>query len=84
MSLKMTTGKVTLQDVARAAQILNATVLRVNGNPQVDPGVQARVLAASRQLAINLASGGKICNIALVLGECNTLRLPSEPSTESH
>jgi DNA-binding LacI/PurR family transcriptional regulator len=85
MALEMTTGKITLQDVAHPASISTATVSHVtNGSDQVETEIQARVLAASRQLGLKLTSGRKICNIAFVLGECNTLRLPSEPAAECH
>ena len=85
MALEMTARKITLQDVARRARINTATVSRVaNGSAQVETGIQAHVFAASRQLGIDLTSGRKIRNITLTLGECNTLRLPSEPATECH
>ena len=70
----MTTGKITLQDVAHLAKVSTATVSRVaNGNRQVETEIQARVLAASRQLGIDLTSGRKTRNIAFVLGNRDML-----------
>jgi DNA-binding LacI/PurR family transcriptional regulator len=66
--------KTTLQDVAKLAQVSAATVSRVgNGNPQVDPEIQARVYAAARQLGIDLTSTRKSRVIAFVLGNRDNL-----------
>lgn len=60
--------------VARLAKVITATVSRVaNGNPQVEAEIQARVLAASRQLGVDLTSGSKTRNIAFVLGNRDML-----------
>jgi DNA-binding LacI/PurR family transcriptional regulator len=70
----MTAAKITLRDVAHLAKVSTATVSRVaNGNPQVETEIQARVLAASRQLGIDLTGGRKTRNIAFVLGNRDML-----------
>ncbi|MBS1851173.1 MAG: LacI family DNA-binding transcriptional regulator [Acidobacteria bacterium] len=66
--------KTTLHDIAKLANVSSATVSRVaNGNPQVDPEIQARVHAAARQLGIDLASTRKNRVIAFVLGNRDNL-----------
>ena len=74
MVLAMSNGKITLQDVARVAKVSTATVSRVaNGNPQVGAKMQARVLAAARQLGIDLTSTPKNRGIAFLLGNRDIL-----------
>jgi LacI family transcriptional regulator len=66
--------KGTLQDIAKRANVSAATVSRVaNGNPQVDPLIQARVLDAARQLGIDLTGKRKTRVIAFVLGNRDDL-----------
>jgi DNA-binding LacI/PurR family transcriptional regulator len=61
--------KTTLHHIAKLASVSAATVSRVaNGNPQVDPEIQARVYAAARQLGIDLTASRRNRVIALVLG----------------
>jgi DNA-binding LacI/PurR family transcriptional regulator len=61
--------KTTLHDIAKLASVSAATVSRVaNGNPQVDPEIQARVYAAAKQLGIDLTASRRNRVIALVLG----------------
>lgn len=70
----MSNKKVTLQDVARTANVSAATVSRVaNGNSKVEPDIQMRVLAAARQLGIDLMSSRKNRSIAFVLGNRDML-----------
>jgi len=70
----MSNKKITLQDVAKTAKVSTATVSRVaNGNSQVEISIQARVLAAARQLGIDLTSSRKNRNIAFVLGNRDVL-----------
>ena len=70
----MSRGKITLQDVAKVAKVSAATVSRVaNGNPQVETEIQSRVIAAARQLGINLISSRKNRSIAFVLGNRDIL-----------
>lgn len=64
-------NKTTLLDVARLAKVSLATVSRVaNGHPRVDADIQTRVLAAARQLDLDLGKTRKSHNIAFVLGNC--------------
>jgi LacI family transcriptional regulator len=70
----MAKRRITLQDVARIANVSTATVSRVaNGNHQVDAKLQTRVLAAARQLGLDLTSSRKNRNIAFILGNRNVL-----------
>ena len=70
----MANKKITLQDIARAAKVSTATVSRVaNGNPQVEPEIQARVLACARKLGMDLTSTRKNRSIAFVLGNRDIL-----------
>jgi LacI family transcriptional regulator len=70
----MDVSKAKLQDVARSAKVSSATVSRVaNGNPQVDPRIQALVYAAARKLGIDLTAHRKNRTIALVLGNRDTV-----------
>ncbi|HUE43642.1 MAG TPA: LacI family DNA-binding transcriptional regulator, partial [Candidatus Sulfotelmatobacter sp.] len=65
----MQTSKTRLLDVARLAKVSPATVSRVtNGNPQVDPQIQAAVFAAAKQLGVDLTLSRKNRTIAFVLG----------------
>jgi DNA-binding LacI/PurR family transcriptional regulator len=65
----MSEGKTTLRDVGRLAKVSSATVSRVaNGNPQVDPEIQAKVHAAAKKLGIDLTETRKNRTIAFVLG----------------
>ncbi len=65
----MSENKSTLRDVARLAKVSTATVSRVaNGNPQVDPEIQAAVLSAAKKLGIDLTDTRKNRTIAFVLG----------------
>jgi len=65
----MAKNRTTLRDVARLAKVSSATVSRVaNGNPQVDPGIQAVVFAAATKLGIDLIDTRKNRAIAFVLG----------------
>jgi LacI family transcriptional regulator len=66
--------KGTLHDIAKLANVSAATVSRVaNGNPQVDPLIQSRVLDAARQLGIALTGKRKTRVIAFVLGNRDNL-----------
>jgi DNA-binding LacI/PurR family transcriptional regulator len=66
--------KTTLHHIAKAANVSAATVSRVaNGNPQVDPEIQARVYAAARELGVDLTTARKTRVIAFVLGNRDTL-----------
>ena len=70
----MPKAKVTLQDVARVAKVSAATVSRVaNGNPQVEAEIQARVLAAARQLGMDLTGTRKNRSLAFLLGNRDIL-----------
>ena len=70
----MRTSKTRLQDVARAANVSPATVSRVtNGNPQVDPQIQAAVFAAAKKLGVDLTLSRKNRTIAFVLGNRDTV-----------
>jgi DNA-binding LacI/PurR family transcriptional regulator len=65
----MKTPKTRLLDVARHAKVSPATVSRVaNGNPQVDPAIQAVVYATAKQLGVDLTHNRKNRTIAFVLG----------------
>lgn len=66
--------KTTLRDVAKLAKVSSATVSRVaNGNPQVDPEIQAVVYAAAKKLGITLTDSRKNRSIAFVLGNRDTV-----------
>jgi DNA-binding LacI/PurR family transcriptional regulator len=66
--------KTTLHHIAKLANVSAATVSRVaNGNPQVDPEIQARVYAAARHLGIDLTTTRKNRVIAFVLGNRDNL-----------
>ncbi|HEY2820265.1 MAG TPA: LacI family DNA-binding transcriptional regulator [Candidatus Acidoferrum sp.] len=70
----MKTQKTRLLDVARVAKVSPATVSRVaNGNPQVDPGIQAIVYATAKQLGVDLTLNRKNRTIAFVLGNRDTV-----------
>ena len=70
----MKTPKTRLLDVARHAKVSPATVSRVaNGNPQVDPKIQAAVLVAAKQLGVDLTQSRKNRTIAFVLGNRDTV-----------
>jgi len=70
----MKTPKTRLLDVARHAKVSPATVSRVaNGNPQVDPKIQATVLVAAKQLGVDLTQSRKNRTIAFVLGNRDTV-----------
>ncbi len=70
----MTGRKATLRDVARLAKVSSATVSRVaNGNPQVDPEIQAVVYSAAKKLGLDLAENRKNRTIAFVLGNRDTV-----------
>jgi len=74
MPVEIAAVKGTLHDIAKIADVSTATVSRVaNGNPQVDPSIQARVLDAARQLGIDLTSKRKTRVIAFVLGNRDNL-----------
>ncbi len=63
--------KTPLREVARLAEVSLATVSRVaNGHPRVDASIQTRVLAAARQLGLELGKTRKNHSIAFVLGNC--------------
>jgi len=65
----MSESKTRLRDIARLAKVSPATVSRVaNGNPQVDPTIQATVLAAAKKLGIDLTETRRNRTIAFVLG----------------
>ncbi len=65
----MKTPKTRLLDVARVAKVSPATVSRVaNGNPQVDPQIQAAVFATAKKLGVDLTLNRKNRTIAFVLG----------------
>jgi len=69
--MSMMAKKTTLLDVARLAKVSLATVSRVaNGHPRVDADIQTRVLAAARQLDLDLGKTKKSRTIAFVLGNC--------------
>jgi len=70
----MEAPKTRLQDIARLAKVSAATVSRViNGNPQVDPQIQAAVYAAARKIGVDLTSNRKNRTIAFVLGNRDTV-----------
>lgn len=70
----MSGRKPTLLDVARIAKVSSATVSRVaNGNPQVDPKIQAAVYQAAKKLGIDLAESRKNRTIAFLLGNRDTV-----------
>src|SRR5215472_13704981 len=61
-------------DVARLAKVSLSAVSRVaQGNSKVPPSVQASVLAAARNLGVNLTSGTKHRTITFVLGNRDTV-----------
>ncbi|HSS97116.1 MAG TPA: LacI family DNA-binding transcriptional regulator, partial [Terriglobales bacterium] len=65
----MSESKTRLRDIAKLAKVSPATVSRVaNGNPQVDPTIQANVIAAAKKLGIDLTETRKNRMIAFVLG----------------
>lgn len=71
---EMAKTKTTLRDVAQLANVSSATVSRVaNGNPQVDAEIGARVLAAAKELGIDLTRSRKNRTIAFVLGNRDAL-----------
>lgn len=66
--------KLTLKDVAKAAKVSAATVSRVaNGNPHVEPQIQAQVVAVAQRLGIDLSQGRKTRSVAFVVGNRNAL-----------
>jgi LacI family transcriptional regulator len=70
----MKTAKTRLLDVARHAKVSPATVSRVaNGNPQVDPQIQAAVYATAKKLGVDLTLHRKNRTIAFVLGNRDTV-----------
>jgi len=70
----MSESKTRLRDIAQLAKVSPSTVSRVaNGNTQVDPTIQAAVLAAAKKLGIDLTETRKNRTIAFVLG--NRLRI---------
>ena len=61
-------------EVARLAKVSVAAVSSIaNGNPQVPPAVQAKVLAAARELGVTLASGKPNRTITFILGNRDTV-----------
>jgi len=61
-------------EVARLAKVSLSTVSRVaQGNSKLAPSVQASVLAAARDLGVNLASDAKHRTITFILGNRDTV-----------
>jgi len=61
-------------EVARLAKVSLSTVSRVaQENSKLVPSVQASVLAAARDLGVNLASGAKYRTITFILGNRDTV-----------
>jgi len=68
----MSESKTRLRDIARLAKVSPATVSRVaNGNPQVDPTIQAAVIAAAKKLGIDPVHFGIVIDVNMEVGLCH-------------